>query len=46
MPYPVDEGAFGDDEAQEAEAEALTRAPRSRRRVGRSRLAAKPRAAK
>jgi HemY protein len=46
MPYPVDDGAFGDDEPHEAEAEALTRAPRSRRRAGRSRLAAKPRAAK
>jgi HemY protein len=42
MPYPVDEG-FGDDDAEPA---AEAPAPASRRRGGRSRLAAAPRAAK
>ena len=43
MPYPVDEGGYGDDEP---DTPAETPAPASRRRARRSRLASAPRAAK
>ena len=46
MPYPVDEGGFGDDDGAEGETAAEPAPPASRRRGRRSRLAAAPRAAK
>lgn len=46
MPYPVDDGAFHDDDGSDGEAPAEPRRPASRRRGGRGRLAATPRAVK